>query len=553
MVDDSPAAEPPPQRPDLSRRWKVRVLEAAVLLALVLLTIAARWHHRASPSEVLPGTLGAPDTPHASDPPSIDELWHLALSTGQGEQAVSIPTGRVAFDVPAMTAIDAARPWWTVWTTLNEVVHPPLYAQTLRLWRDVFGGSDPVSVAFSVAWSCLAAVLLYLATRTLFGRPAAAWVGVIAAVAPTQIYFGLDVRAYAMLTAWCAALLYVTVCIDRRGVTALNAAAFAVVLLGTMLTHYLAAMTCLAAGVAALGAARRGQRWQVVAAGVGAAAVYCVVWLPTLRRQFRDVTDVSVSFFGNAEGSIWEVLPRTLTLPLRLLSEGWQNNDVALLVGFVLLFGPLILACKHRRLRVPAIIAIGGSVGLFVIDLIGQTKMTMMIRYCAPCAPAILVGGIGALSLFRMRSVAWPLHIGATAAVVVCSVYRPDFPVRNDAPTLYAMAQAAGPFVRPGQTLIFCSRPDSPYVPWYGALEMSHVPRLFPRDVLLLQSPATPAAINDMRGDEAWVFPLFPGADPAAIVPGATTLQEIPYAPDSQRPSLLFRAYRISLPPRGPG
>lgn len=80
-----------------------------------------------------------------TDPPSIDESWHLALIAGFGER-MELPCNEVAQDVPAWTSIRGAPAWYSVWTSHGRVLHPPLYTQSLRIWRELTGNSDAAAM-----------------------------------------------------------------------------------------------------------------------------------------------------------------------------------------------------------------------------------------------------------------------------------------------------------------------------------------------------------------------------------------------------------------------
>src|SRR5438105_4667058 len=78
----------------------------------------------------------------------FDELWHLELSTGRGSMHSMLPPDEIVA-APALTSLHGAPPWYSVWTHLQSVTHPPLYPMLLRGWRDVFGESISTARAFS--------------------------------------------------------------------------------------------------------------------------------------------------------------------------------------------------------------------------------------------------------------------------------------------------------------------------------------------------------------------------------------------------------------------
>src|SRR3954469_8310712 len=95
-----------------------------------------------------------------NDPPTLDELWSLELSTGRGSVQLRLPVNQV-IPAPAMTELADAPPWYAVWTSLGRVTHPPGYFVVLRAWRQAFGGGDVAARWLSVVTSLAVIVLLY--------------------------------------------------------------------------------------------------------------------------------------------------------------------------------------------------------------------------------------------------------------------------------------------------------------------------------------------------------------------------------------------------------
>lgn len=87
---------------------------------------------------------------------------------------------------------------------------PPLYYFLLHFWMLL--GQSPVWIRLlSVLLSLVAVALLYFLVLAWFGRAAAGWAAVLAAISPLMIYHGQDVRMYALLiTAQLAYLLFFT-------------------------------------------------------------------------------------------------------------------------------------------------------------------------------------------------------------------------------------------------------------------------------------------------------------------------------------------------------
>lgn len=145
---------------------------------------------------------------------------------------------------------------------------PPLYYLLLHAWIGVFGDGRTALRLLSAVEGTLFVAAVMLWARTLFTRRVALWTGLWAAVAPMEIYYSQEARAYAQLTL----LLAVTyTCVGnaaarnqrRWWLGAVGAATAA------LYTHYLAAFGLVCA--AALIVVRPPTPWR--RAGVAAAAV----------------------------------------------------------------------------------------------------------------------------------------------------------------------------------------------------------------------------------------------------------------------------------------
>src|SRR5512137_3063937 len=77
---------------------------------------------------------------------------------------------------------------------------PPLYYFLLHFWQMVSHEAWFLRLP-GVFFSLVSVWLLYLLVQQLFGRPAAIWAALIAAISPFQYYHAQDVRNYSLLLA----------------------------------------------------------------------------------------------------------------------------------------------------------------------------------------------------------------------------------------------------------------------------------------------------------------------------------------------------------------
>ncbi|HMO25233.1 MAG TPA: glycosyltransferase family 39 protein, partial [Tepidisphaeraceae bacterium] len=474
--------EPADPRPASPPRAGILDGRAWIVLGVVLvLALGARWFRSPVPSMEVPGTMGFPPSLVISDPPSMDELWHLALSTGRGSPFDRYPYNELLTDVPPWTRLTDAPPWWTVWTTQEHVVHPPLYVQTLRLWRELLGDGEREAIAYSVLWSCIAIVFVFLAARREFGLAVAGWCGIAMALAPTQIYYALEIRGYAMLAGLSAILLYLVVRIRHEGATRGNCVALSIALLAAMLTHYFAIFSCIAAGTMALLWARTGERRRVLLAGAVAAVVFVVTWLPFAIEQVQVVKE-GTDFLSNTTGSYWMLVHRTLSMPLNLLAEPLFPSDAVLrtILGGTVLLSVGVLAIRKPALRVAAIWTLITLGGLLLLDLVNTTRHTSFIRYAAGITPGII---LATLAIFHLPRARWIMHLGGITVAIFCLFYREE-PIRMDSPAPFPIVQTLAPLLQGDETIVVHYDGDVRFYPSAVLLEFSNVPGLFPRDVI---------------------------------------------------------------------
>jgi hypothetical protein len=78
-------------------------------------------------------------------------------------------------------------------------LHPPLYDLTLHFWTGLVGSSEFALRFFSLVASVAFVLLTYRVARVVQGRRAGLLVAIIATVAPLQVYYAQEARAYSLL------------------------------------------------------------------------------------------------------------------------------------------------------------------------------------------------------------------------------------------------------------------------------------------------------------------------------------------------------------------
>lgn len=530
-------------RRKLTRRQQ-HAIEVSALVLLALVSIVVKQRAAPLPSAVVPGLYRLADDNTHADPPSMDELWHLALSAGHGEH-MELPINEVVHDVPAWTSIKNAPPWYTLWTSMAYVVHPPLYVQTLRFWRELFGDSDGVAITYSLLWSIAAVIAVYFVGRIGFDRGIAFWSAMVMAVAPSQTYYALEIRAYAMLTVIAAAMLYVVFAIKRDGPQWRWCIALGATLLIAMLTHYFALGLCLAAAGSALACSPRKQAWRVAAACAAAGVVYAAVWMPWAWEQRNVVAESSLHALGDRPFS--SVVVMALMGPLRLIQDSLPlptrlNWPVAAMVVVV----PIIVAWRDRSLRILIAAAMVPILLVLAVDAVKRTHTTLYIRYTAAAAPAAILMLVASVSILARRLHRSIPHL-VLAACCVALVINPPAPDRYDAPNFSPFDDALAPAIGRDTTIVIYAANVPSWIRWAMAIELTHIPGVFPRDLALIDRPLSPEQIARIRTRRVFLVE-FTARQPTELIPGGQVERTVPFpVRDSMGRVLKFLAYDLTL------
>ena len=360
------------QREESNARW--RWPHVALLLAALVVALAVR-------------------VTHVDPTPSFDELWHLRLSAAKDVPLAIYLPDQLYMNPWNPTSLDGAPPIWRVWTGMDGVLHPPLYALTLRAWRDVVGGGNHVATAYSIVWSLIAIGFTFAAARLAMGAGIAFAVSLAIAASTTQVYFAQEIRAYAMLGGLSAICLWLMTRIERFGPTRRRAVALAAMTLPLLLTHYFAFGAAL--GIAAFGCARLGRhRRAFLVALASCAAIYAIVWLPFAVRQIKDLGSGDTSF-KVAHRDLRRELGFFLNAPFRQVVDRRYTSDPSSMIASVLLVLPWFLVGRLRPLFGWAAVLCGTLCGLLALDFARSTEVLWLTRYAAVAGPAVFLAFVG--------------------------------------------------------------------------------------------------------------------------------------------------------------
>ncbi|MCS7032607.1 MAG: glycosyltransferase family 39 protein [Phycisphaerae bacterium] len=461
------------------------------LLAVILLAGALLRYHRCG-----------------IEPVSLDEMWHLALSTGRGSPQMTLPRNELLENLPSITDLADALPWWRIPLNFGEATHPPLHVLLLRAWRELFGSGDLAAQYSSVVASLAAVVLLWLAARESFGPEAGLWSAGIMAAAPTQLYMSQEIRAYSLLVALSGWLLWVTARIIQRGVTRGRLLELALVSLALLMTHYFAAPAVAVVGIYLFLRLRTGQKrqagghWRVAIAVGLAGAIFAVAWMPALTRQWQFVVSAGESFLKEpAENAQALALIRFALLPVRLVAEMPLSSAGWVVLGIAWYLLPLVLLKRSAIASLwLAWLAVGTGL-LLALDLARSTRHLVFIRYAMLASPALYA--LSVASFFCLAP--WIGRLGSAAVVTFALLMLPTA-YTADTPGYDLFRAHLAEQLGPNDVLIIYSGASSELHMESLLLAASRNPALWPRPVVLLTRPADAALSARLSGRRALVL-----------------------------------------------
>lgn len=456
----------------------------------------------------------------------LDELWTLELSCGHGTAHEHLPANVLLPAAPGLTSLADARPWWTIWTSLDEVTHPPAFFLLLRGWRALLGPTDMAARLLPFIASMASIGLLYHLVRRLNGPAAAVWAAVLMAVSGQQIYYAQEVRSYSTIVALGLVAAAVLIEVERRGPSVLRLAGFAALSLLLVMTHYFTVGLLLALSGYALIRLPRRAAAGILTAMLVAAVVFVLAWGPFFLRQrgAMGLENQGGAAFLLEKGSShgWHTLLRLVSLPAQSLSpaEFMAPASVPPLVAWVAppaFAAPLWFIRRRPDLLLWYLWVVGVVLPLAALDVARSSMHLAFPRYTLLAGPAIFA--VIAAGFSRLRG-AWP-HVAPAAAVVACGVMLPASlgqpQAKDEWPQL--VASAASEAMTPGDPLVVTAAPDRGTLVY---LYVSHDLGPMNRPLLILTRPVSGKLAAELRAHaHTWVINAWFGPMPP-LVPGAS-------------------------------
>ena len=278
--------------------------------------------------------------------------WFVPMATGLVLRLPGLEGRPIWYD-EAFSLLLAARPFAQVLSGTAADTMPPSYYFLLGLWRGL-GQAIWQQRFLNVVLGVALVGLVYLFGRELYGRPAAGWAAMLAAISPLLIYHAQELRMYTLLTLSLTAYAYFFL-LAQKG--AGRFAWIGLVLAGTtaLYTHNLAVFSLLALNAYLL--IRR--EWKGLARLLAAQVVMAVLFLPWLQFVPGQIQKIQLAFWTPQPGILelvqaivtfhaWLPLPSSALIVgvtgsllaaaltgyivLRRLHLGWQDGMLACLI-----------------------------------------------------------------------------------------------------------------------------------------------------------------------------------------------------------------------------
>jgi hypothetical protein len=506
MSNDVPPVSTPPSPWRSSHALEVAVVIGVLALAAWLRIDRARW-----------------------DGLTFDEQWHMELSSGRGSPHLLLPTGELIEAAPPVTSLRGAPPARSVWTHMTGVAHPPLFVTVLRLWRDVLGEADLPAKSLSIVCSLIAIALLYDAVRTLHGRAGATWAALLFALAPGQIYLAQQVRGYAMTQLLACGALAAMARFDRNGFTRWRMAALTVCATGLALTHYFGVITDLSLGAFACVRLRGRTRRMTLGALAVAGAIFLLTWAPFIPQQQRTVSQLANPWQREdmpAARHAVLTLGRAAAVPVRQIAEPISYAFQWPLIAAAALLMAAITLWRRTALW---LLWLSGTLGFVAaLDLLRGTNQLTYLRYTSLSAPAVfaLLAAIG--TALPGRAVL--RHLIPAAACAFALVLWPSAYGRfdeRDEPEWRALGEVLRQHAQRDDVFIFASGTQPRWYHEILYLGAAHYdPEGFPRAVVRLLAPASPALTDQLAGRSAWLISGPLDGPVEQLLPGAQLIEQ---------------------------
>jgi uncharacterized membrane protein len=453
----------------------------------------------------------------------LDEFWTLELSCGHDTAHEHLPTNVLIPSAPSLTSLADARPWWTIWSSVKEATHPPLFFMLLRGWRAVLGSGDIAVRLLPCLASLVGVALLYRVVRQLNGPVPALWAALLMAISGQQIFYAQEVRSYSMIVALGLAACAMLVEIEKRGTSLPRLLGICGLVLAMLMTHYFTAGAVLALAVYAMIRLPRPTAIRVIA-GMGIAVmIFLMAWGPSLRAQQNAMSlqnEGGATFLlERGSGHFSHTIMRIAAFPAQSIAPASyilpaESPPPVAWVALPAFLVPLVWIRRRPDLLLWYLWTAGVLLPLVLLDLTRSSMHLAFPRYTLLAGPGIF--SVIAAGFDRMKSrwkyVIPSLVVGGSALLLPGTLQQ-----AASKPDWQPIVTTAVDSMHPGDALVVTGPPDRARLVY---LYVSHYlgPAHYP--VVILTQPASPTLNSELRAHaHVWVISAWPQM-PALFGPG---------------------------------
>jgi uncharacterized membrane protein len=440
----------------------------------------------------------------------LDEFWTLEISCGHDTAHEHLPTNVLITSPPNLTSLADARPWWTIWTSVHEATHPPLFFMLLRGWRAMLGGDDMATRLLPCLASLAGIALLYHVVRRVNGPVPALWACLLMAISGQQIFYAQEVRSYSLIVALGLAACAIVVEIEQRGLSALRLLGLSGLALAMLMTHYFAAGAVLALAVYAAIRLPRAVAMRVIAGFIGAGILFLVIWGPFFLAQQKAMRlqgEGGASFLlETGSGHFLHTLARLAFIPAQSIAPASYILPAnmppliawAALPIFIL---PLLWLRRRPDLLLWYLWTAGVVLPLILLDLTRSSMHLAFPRYTLLAAPGIFAVVAAGFDRFKTR---WK-YAAPVAVIAACALFLPtSLAEPASKPDWQPIATVAADSIHAGDVLVITAPPDQAKL---GYLYVSHYLGSAHPSVVILTQPASPSLERELRSHQhVWVI-----------------------------------------------
>ncbi len=430
-------------------------------------------------------------------------------------------------------AIDRQDLWgdeaFSVWMgrqPLSEIVavgadtHPPLYLFSLHAWLRM-AGSSPLAIRFlSVLFGTLTIPVVYALGRRTLGQTSGQLAALLMALSPVLVYYSQETRMYGLVTLLAAASLYWVVRIPDRPGGPWPYAAYLLVTIALVYTHYYALALVAAQNLVLLPFFVVRRRWPALRRWIALQAAVVLAYAPWIVAQSRFLGDRAGARFGE-----WN-----LSTALRIAGETARAVSAGLAVPataawvisgvFLAIVASGLFVLLSRRGLGAWLIAAHLLLPPFLAWIVHPIMPFFYPRYLLIIVPAFyLLAARGVLSLGRLGR---PLAFGGALLLLAGSAYglhgyyTDEAYVKGRYGQMMAHVEA---HAQPGDGLILANQLQRPLYEYYQPPGIDAY--FFPRYDYALEDPRTAADLEAIAAEHPRLW-LVRFGNPAEYDPGGT-------------------------------